>query len=53
MSEMRWIPVTKSLPEPEEEVFVLAVDKNGNRTITTGMHEDGTILEHDSMWCCD
>ena len=50
MSEMKWIPVTKSLPEPEEEVLVLAVDENGNRTITTGMHEDGTILERDSMW---
>lgn len=41
-----WIPCSKKMPKPEEEVLVLT--KSG--TITTAMYEDGTIYEGDSCW---
>ena len=42
----RWVPVTEALPVVETEVLILT----RNKTVTTGMYEDGTVLETDSSW---
>jgi len=45
-----WIPVSRRLPECEQKVLVLALHRNSNYVITTGMYEDGSLPECDSMW---
>ena len=46
----KWIPVSERLPECEQKVLVLALHRNSNYVITTGMYEDGSLPECDSMW---
>lgn len=46
----KWISVKDRLPEPEQEVLVLA-DHNGYEIITTAMYEDGSVSVDDSTWC--
>lgn len=50
----QWISCEEKMPEPEEEVLIMAIKKGiGGKTytiITTAIYEDGTILENDSIW---
>lgn len=46
----RWIPVSERLPKCEQKVLVLASYRNNTHVITTGMYEDGSLSECDSIW---
>ena len=45
----KWVSVKDKMPEPEIEVFILAL-RNGYEVLTTAMYEDGTISTDDSAW---
>lgn len=49
-----WIPCSERMPKVETEVYIFAKRKYGNGDFkyitTTAMHEDGTVLEKDSIW---
>lgn len=45
-----WIPVSERLPKCEQKVLVLVLSHNNTYTITTGMYEDGSMSECDSVW---
>ena len=46
----RWISVSERLPICEQKVLVLALSYKKTHVITTGMYEDGSLSECDSVW---
>lgn len=44
-----WVSVKDGPPKAEAEVLVLC-DRNGFQFVCPAIYEDGTVLEHDSMW---
>lgn len=52
----KWIPVTKELPECEQEVLICTEKKLVGRDayidsiVTPAIYEDGTMRENDSIW---
>lgn len=46
----KWIPISEELPKCEQKVLVLTLSRVNTHVITTGMYEDGSISECDSIW---
>lgn len=49
-TQKEWIPVSERLPKCEQKVLVKVSFRNNPPVITTGMYEDGSMSECDSVW---